>query len=320
MLRTPPSGANLILSSGLMRAAAPALTAARMKVLFIHAHFDDYEFTAAGTMELWRRRSGADFQARVLVCTDGKAGHHFRTREETGRLRLAEQAASAAIGRYQVELLRLPGGEPPREACLQVTPDLLAALWKAIRDFEPDYLFCPPLAGDPLAGIHNDHETVAEAVRRVAYMINVPHAFTPEYPADETSSRPCKVPVILNVYDGYLFGTNAFDLAIDVEDAFPAICEMSWCHQSQIAEWLPWVGRHQMTPPANPAEWTAALRARFERRNRELGIAVSRAMEVFRVTAWGAVPSLDQLMADLPSISREYSSLEALGRRLERLR
>ena len=63
-----------------------------------------------------------------------------------------------------------------REVGLRVTPDFLAALWKAIRDFEPDYLFCPPLPGDPLAGVHTDHLTVAQAVREVAYLINVPHA------------------------------------------------------------------------------------------------------------------------------------------------
>jgi LmbE family N-acetylglucosaminyl deacetylase len=291
-----------------------------MKALFIHAHFDDYEFTAAGTFELWRRRAGAAFQAKVLVCTDGKAGHQFRTREETGRIRLEEQAASAKIGGYEFELLHLPNGEPPREACLQISTDLLAALWKAIRDYEPDYIFCPPLAGDPLAGIHNDHETVAEAVRRVAYMINVPHAFTPEYPADETQSRPCKVPVIIHVYDGYMFGANASDLAIDVEEAFPAICEMSWCHQSQIVEWLPWVGRHNMSPPASLTEWTGTLRARFDRKNTELGIASPHAMEVFRVTAWGAVPTLEQLLTDLPPVAREYSALDALEKRLGRSR
>src|SRR5258708_353898 len=188
-----------------------------MKALCVHAHFDDYEFVAAGTFEMWRRKLGRKFTGRVVVCTDGSAGHHFRTREETARIRLKEQAASARVGRYQFELLRLPNGQPPREACLQLSVELLAALWKSIRDFEPDYLFCPPLPADPLAGIHNDHVTVAEAVRRVAYIINVPHAFTPEYPADETRSRPCKVPVILNVYDGYLFGSTGFDLAIDAE-------------------------------------------------------------------------------------------------------
>jgi LmbE family N-acetylglucosaminyl deacetylase len=291
-----------------------------MKALFLHAHFDDYEFTAAGTFERWRRRLGDTFEARVVVCTDGKAGHHARTREETGRLRLEEQAASARIGQYSVDVLRLPNGEPPREACLQVTPDLLAALWKTIRDVEPDYLFCPPLAADPLAGIHNDHETIAEAVRRVAYMINVPHAFTPEYPADETQSTPCKVPVILTVYDGYMFGANAHDIAIDVEEAFDAIAEMTWCHQSQIAEWLPWVGRHDMAPPASLEAWQTMLRQRFLRRNRELGIDSDRVVEVFRVTAWGAVPSLDDLTRDLPPLLTSASNLTTLQRRLEQWR
>src|SRR5437867_3664010 len=99
-----------------------------MKILSIHAHFDDFEFVAAGLFEIWKRRLGTGLQAKVLVCTDGKAGHQFRTREETGRIRFQEQAASARMGGYEFELLRLPSGEAPREACLQVTPELLAAL------------------------------------------------------------------------------------------------------------------------------------------------------------------------------------------------
>lgn len=287
-----------------------------MKLLFIHAHFDDYEFTAAGAFEMCRRGMAEDFQSKVLVCTDGKAGHHFRTRDETGRVRLAEQAASAKIGQYDFELLRLPDGSIPRDSCLQLTPDLLAALWKAIRDFAPDYIFCPPLSSDGLAGIHSDHETVAEAVRKVAYMINVPHAFTPEYPSGGTHAIPCKVPVILNVYDGYMFGANAYDLAIDVEEAFPAICEMTWCHQSQIVEWLPWVGRHNMEPPASLTEWTQTLRARFERKKHELDIRSTHALEVFRVTAWGEIPTLARLVKDFPGILPEASHLDLLEQRL----
>ena len=37
--------------SALSRAAARL---AIMKALFLHAHYDDYEFTAAGTFELWQ--------------------------------------------------------------------------------------------------------------------------------------------------------------------------------------------------------------------------------------------------------------------------
>jgi LmbE family N-acetylglucosaminyl deacetylase len=291
-----------------------------MKALCIHAHFDDFEFVAAGLFELWKRKLGADFQGKILVCTDGRAGHHFRTREETGRMRLAEQEASARLGGHAFELLTLPDGHPPREACLQVTTDLLAALWKAIRDFEPDYLFCPPVASHPLAGIHNDHETVAEAVRRVAYMINVPHAFTPEYPADETRPVPCKVPVIHTVYDGYMFGANGHDLAVDVEEAFPKICEMTWCHQSQIAEWLPWVGRHAMEPPVDLADWSATLRRRFAKKNRELKIASEHAVETFSITAWGEVPSDQTVRADFPNLLADASNREALQQRLRQWR
>src|SRR4030095_9623337 len=99
-----------------------------MKALFVHAHFDDYEFTAAGTFELLRRQLGGAFRAKVLVCTDGKAGHHARTREETGRIRIAEQDTSARLGQYEWELLRLPNGEVPREGCLQGAPHFLAPL------------------------------------------------------------------------------------------------------------------------------------------------------------------------------------------------
>jgi len=273
-----------------------------MRILCIHAHYDDFEFVAAGTFELWRRRLGPDLRARVIVCTDGCAGHHFRTRAETGQLRLREQEASARMGKYEFELLKLPDGRTPREACLQVTSDFLAALWKSIRDFEPDYLFCPPVPSDPLAGIHVDHVAVAEAVRKVAYMINVPHAFTPEYPAGETQSKPCRTPVIINVHDGYMAGANAFNLAVDIEPAFPLVCEMSWCHQSQIREWLPWVGRHDLEPPADLAEWALSLRRRFELNKERLDVKAEGALEFFNITSWGSVPEPGQIERDFPNV------------------
>lgn len=289
-----------------------------MRVLFVHAHFDDYEFTAAGLFEVWRRRLGDSIQRRVLICTDGKAGHQFRTREETWEIRRAEQEASARIGCYEWDVLRFPNGEVPREACLLVSTALLAALWKSIRDFEPDYLFCPPVASDPLAGVHVDHVAIAEAVRKVAYMINVPHAFTPEYPADERRSQPCKVPVILNVYDPYTAGANTNDLAIDVEEVFGTVCEMSWCHQSQIREWLPWVGRHNIDVPASLEEWSGMLRRRFARKNADLGIVTDRFLEFFTVTGWGAMPRFEDLERDFPNIFPEGSKLGQLRAKLNR--
>ena len=291
-----------------------------MRILSVHAHFDDFEFVASGLFELWRRELLENLKARVLVCTDGKAGHHFRTREETMKVRIAEQEGSAKVGQYDFQLLRYPNGEVPREACLQVTIPLLAALWKAVRDFEPDYIFAPPIPGDPRVGIHVDHVGVSEAVRKVAYMINVPHAFTPEYPADETQSKPCKVPVILTVHDGYMAGANAFDLAVEVEDAFEAMCQMAWCHQSQILEWIPWVGRHAMRVANSYGDWRSVLRERFRKRNREMGVDSEQVHEFFTVTAWGSVPDVEQIRRDIPNLSQKYSNFSEVEKRLKRWR
>lgn len=289
-----------------------------MKLLHIHAHHDDFEWAAAGTFELWRRQLGPALRARIVVCTDGKAGHHFRTREETGALRQQEQQAAAEIAGIEFQQLVDHQGGEFREGCLPMDAAFLGALWKAIRDFEPDYLFCPPLPIDPLAGVHPDHLAVAEGVRRVAYMINVPHAFTPEYPADETQSTPCKVPVILNVHDGYMAGANVYDLAVNVEPAFDHLVKMTWCHRSQFCEWLPWVDRHQLSAPASINDWAEQLRAAHGRRNREMGRPDLASAEFFRVTAWGTVPSPGQLAADFPGLIDPSETLARLRERLGR--
>ena len=291
-----------------------------MRLLYIHAHFDDFEFTAAGTFERWRQQPGGPHARKVIVCTDGAAGHQFRTREETAAMRLREQLESARAGEFEFELLRFPDGRVSREACLQLDAPFLAALWKAIRDFEPDYLFAPPLPVDPLAGVHVDHLAVAEALRRVAYLINVPHCFTPEYPCDERQSRSIKTPVILSVHDGYMSGANQFDLAVDIEPTFDLVARMSWCHQSQIREWLPWVGRHNMSVPASHEEWRGILRDRFARRNRELELPVVPLAEAFTVTAWGEVPDAEQLLRDFPNLIPNAAREARLRARLRRWR
>jgi LmbE family N-acetylglucosaminyl deacetylase len=291
-----------------------------MKILSLHAHFDDFEFTAAGLFTAWKKKLGKDLQARVIVSTDGRAGHHFRSPAETSALRRKEQEASARVGGYEFQPLLLPNGKQPREACLVLGTDLLAGMWKAIRDFEPDYLFCPPVPEETLAGLHIDHVTVAEAVRKVAYMINVPHAFLEEYPSDDPAPKPCKVPVIVNVYDSYTRGANTHDIAVDVEPQFEQICAMSYCHQSQVSEWLPWVGRHDTDAPATPADWQKTMRRRFDRKNSELGLKTAHALEVFTITSWGTVPTVEQVLADFPSVAREHSRLDRLGERLARAR
>lgn len=288
-----------------------------MKALFVHAHFDDFEFTAAGTFELWCRRLGSDVQRRILVCTDGAAGHHRMSREETAARRLREQESAADLGGFEFRLLRDRQGRPFRETRLQFAPDFVPALWNEIRAFEPDYLFCPPIPESPLVGVHVDHLDVAHAVRSVAYLVNVPHAFSVEYPGGTGEPKAVRTPVILNTYDGYMAGGHGFDLAVNITEVVDVGAELAWCHESQLKEWLPWVDRHSLSTPESLEAWKGQYRAVLERRKSALGIRTPGLFEVFSVTAWGVVPTLDQLQRDLPGLSAEASQYARLSERLK---
>jgi hypothetical protein len=95
---------------------------------------------------------------------------------------------------------------------------------------------------------------------------------------------------------------------------------MSWCHQSQIAEWLPWVGRHNLHVPGSLDEWKTQLHARFSNNNRKLDIRSSHVFEVFTVMAWGTVPDYATIINDFPFLSRRHSRLGSLRKRLQRWR
>jgi len=166
--------------------------------------------------------------------------------------------------------------------------------------------------------VHVDHLTIADAIRRVAFLINVPQAFTPEFPDLPQPMDFVKKPVILNVYDGYMTGGNSFDLAVNIDETFEAVAEMSWCHQSQIREWLPWVGGEAERAPEDFKEWKTLLYERFRKQNRDAGVESDHLYELFTLTGWGACPaSVDQ---DFPKVDPAVSRLEALKEKIARMR
>lgn len=289
-----------------------------MRFMNLHAHYDDFEFTAAGSFENARQQLGEQFSGLVTVCTDGAAGHFSKTREETAAIRLEEQLKALELAHLDLELLTYPDDSPIKEGCMVLDPPLLASMWRSIRNFEPDYLFCPPLPNDNQAGVHPDHLAVAEATRRIAYLINVPLAYQDFYPNEvQPPFAPKNSPVILTTTDSYMGIKDAFDLAVDITTQFDLIAQMSWCHQSQIAEWLPWVGKHHLETPQNFDDWTQTLKVRMQARQERLGLPTDRFYEMFCVTAWGQIPSIDQLVEDLPSLDANHSNLDHLENKIQ---
>ena len=114
-----------------------------------------------------------------------------------------------------------------------------------------------------------------------------------------------------------MYGANSYDFAVDIGEVWDTVVGMSWCHRSQVVEWLPWVGRHNIAPAASVAEWAETMRRRFERQNIGLGIASPRPVETFRVTAWGAIPTFEQLVSDFPIMLEETANSAALRERLK---
>lgn len=136
------------------------------RALAVHAHPDDVDFSAAGTVARWVAEG---IEVAYLVVTRGDAGGFDDTpRHEMPALREAEQrAAAAAVGVGQVEFL-------DGYSDGQLTPSLALRkeIVRAIRRFRPDRILTssPLRRWDRMAGpSHPDHLAVGEATTCAVY-------------------------------------------------------------------------------------------------------------------------------------------------------
>lgn len=174
----------------------------------------------------------------------------------------------------------------------------LGGLWNAIRAYEPDVIFAPPVAGDPLAGVHIDHQNTAIALRMVAYQLVVPGA----YP---TLGGPVKQrvrsPLIINVDDGYS-AEAGFHIRQDISGTYQTKVAMSLCHESQIFEWLPF--SRGADRPLTRDEWIEHFRVRHVAVNQRYGQGDPEVpSEYFRITRWGRAPRPGELARLFPAMS-----------------
>src|SRR5205809_7503455 len=132
------------------------------RVLSIHAHPDDQEFTVAGTLAKWAR-AGSEI---VTVClTRGEAGSNRSTPADMTRERLAkireeeQRAACRVLGIAEVVFLDHADG------VLQPTMEMRRELTRLVRRHRPDAVVC----GDPTVRFygtrymnHPDHRVAAD--------------------------------------------------------------------------------------------------------------------------------------------------------------
>jgi LmbE family N-acetylglucosaminyl deacetylase len=119
------------------------------RVLCVVAHPDDVEYGTSAAVARWTARGT---QVAYLLLTRGEAGMP-NPPEETARLRRAEQeAACAAVGVSELEVLEHPDG------VLQQSLDLRRDIARAIRRFRPDVVVTGSWEVEFVAGLNQaDH-------------------------------------------------------------------------------------------------------------------------------------------------------------------
>jgi LmbE family N-acetylglucosaminyl deacetylase len=201
------------------------------RVLSIHAHPDDQEFTVAGTLAKWAR-AGSEI---VTVCiTSGEAGSNAFTPADMTPERLAaireeeQRAACRRLGIAEVVFLRYEDG------VLRPTIELRRDLSRLIRRHRPDAVVC----GDPTVRFHGhrylnhpDHRAAADAAldavfpsagTRFIFAELLGEGLAPHQPAQ-----------------AFIHSTRRPNIAIDVADFLSAKLAALREHRSQMGDWDP---------------------------------------------------------------------------------
>ena len=212
---------------GLRRKEPPAPA----RVMSIHAHPDDQEFTVAGTLAKWAR-AGSEI---VTVClTRGTAGSNDSTppdmtREKLAPLREEEQRSACRVLGIK-DLVFLDGEDGMLEPTLALRRDLT----RVIRRFRPDAVVC----GDPTVRFygnryinHPDHRVAADVALDAVFPSAGTRFIFPEL-LDE-GLAPHKVTRV------FVHGAEKPDTFIDITDVLDVKIAALREHRSQLGPWDP---------------------------------------------------------------------------------
>lgn len=201
------------------------------KVMSIHAHPDDQEFTVAGTLAKWAL---AGCEVISVVITSGDAGsndpaHDASYKPVLAQVREDEQnAANDLIGVKQTIYLHHPDGE------LEPTLALRKELTRLIRTHKPDVV----VTGDPQAVFygngyinHPDHRAAAQAATYAVFPSAGSRLLFAELLKEGFKPH--------NVKRLYLHGPEKPDTWVDITGTIDTKIAALKKHASQLGEWDP---------------------------------------------------------------------------------
>lgn len=243
------------------------------RVLAIHAHPDDIEWLAAGTLALLAK---AGHQLAIVTATAGEGGSAEYGPEETSRIRRSEAAEAAALIGAEYRCLGFPdlgvfNDDPSRRRVTEL-----------IRAMAPDVV----ITASPI-DYHPDHEAISLLVRDACFaapvanyrtgaaepLAAIPHLyFTDGAGGRDREGRP-----------------QPRDFAIDIGAAFAVRREMLDRHASQAA----WVRKHHAID-----DHLASMEAWARRVGRDYGVEFAEGFRQYRHEPYPKTPLLQDLLAD----------------------
>lgn len=268
-----------------------------IRVIVIGAHPDDCDLDAGGTAALLAK---SGYAVKFISVTNGDAGHQEQGGGILAKRRMAEAYEAGRRLGVTYEVLDHHDGE-----LLPTLPVRLEIIRK-IREWNADVVIAPR-PND----YHPDHRYTGVLVQDAAYMVGVPNV-APDTP-------PLKKNPVFFYSQDHFQRPNPFrpDIAIDITEAYPQKVDALDAHESQVYEWLPWIGGFLDEVPESPAkrkEWLAKTRAgkispevrkSLEKWYGKEYAATVKHAEAFEICEYGTQPSEEDIKRLFPMLGEK---------------
>ena len=281
----------LMASTGLIKAQNSSTP---LRIIVIGAHPDDCDSDAGGTAAIFASLGHA---VKFVSVTNGDAGHQSEGGGALAKRRMAEAHEAGKRLGVTYDVLDNHDGE------LLPSLDIRLQIIRKIREWNADVVIAPR-PND----YHPDHRYTGVLVQDAAYMVAVPNV-APDMPPLK------KNPLFLYSQD-FFQRPNPFrpDIAVDITSVYDKKVSALDAHQSQVYEWLPWIGHYLDQIPAGSADrknWLTkktALKITPEvRKVLEAGYGKEKAAlvlhaEAFEICEYGSQPNPEEIRRLFPMV------------------
>jgi N-acetylglucosamine malate deacetylase 1 len=245
------------------------------RILAIHAHPDDIETLAAGTLALL---AGHGHGVTIVTATAGECGSTQSDALQTARIRREEAAAAASVIGADYRCAGLPD--------LAVFNDDASRreITEMVRWARPQIV----ITASP-SDYHPDHEATSQLVRDACFAASVPNYRTGESaPLDAIPHLYFMDPIAGRGRDGVRVTA---DFGVDVEATFETKRRMLAAHASQMS----WVSRQH-----GIGDHLASMEAWTRRRGRDFGAAFGEGFRQYGGHPFPRDPLLQRLVGGCP--------------------